>query len=100
MRADLKMREKKCVPIENSQILPDPALLWCNNVKPTALPANLGVQVDCFMNRGYLTGKRLRTPVLNCHTHIFFHSQDRAKAFIGHRTERQIWTEKASSKHE
>jgi len=32
----------KCVPIENSVlILPDLALLWCNNVKSTALPANL-----------------------------------------------------------
>jgi len=29
-----------------------------------ALPANLRVRVDCFMTRGYLTGKRLRTPGL------------------------------------
>ena len=44
--------------------LPDLALLWCNNVKSTALPANVGFWVDCFMTQGYLTGKRLRTPVL------------------------------------
>jgi len=32
----------KYVPIENStQILPDLALLWFNNVKSTALPVNL-----------------------------------------------------------
>jgi len=53
----------KCVPIETfAQILPDLALLWCS-VKSTALPANLGVRVDCFMTRGFLTGKSLRTPV-------------------------------------
>ena len=60
--------EGKCVPIVNSvEILADLALLWCNNVKSTALPANLGVRVDCFMTRGYLTGKRLRNPDLNDH---------------------------------
>jgi len=31
-------------------------------VKSTALPANLGFRVDCFMTRGYLSGKSLRTP--------------------------------------
>jgi len=28
------------------------------------LPANLVVRVDCFMTRWYITGKRLRTPIL------------------------------------
>jgi len=34
-------------------------------VKPTALPANQVVRVDCLMSRGYFTGKGLRTPDLD-----------------------------------
>jgi len=40
----------------------------------TALPGNLGVRVDCFMTRGYLTGKRLRTPVLDHKMHVAIYS--------------------------
>jgi len=31
----------------------------------TSLPGITGVRVDCFMPRGYLTGRRLRTPGSN-----------------------------------
>jgi len=56
--------EENACRLKTPHRFPRLALLWSNNLKSMALPADLGIWVDCFMTQGYLTGKRLRTPGL------------------------------------